>query len=57
MGRPKKVVKKEVEEEEEEQYVTLKYVMNVTTMTINVQTGAQLVMQSGSATPPNFPPK
>lgn len=51
-----KEVKKEVEEEEE-QYVTLKYVMNVTTLNITVQTGAQLVMQSGSATPPNFPPK
>ncbi len=52
-----KVTKKEVEDEEEEQYVTLKYVMNVTTLNITVQTGAQLVMQSGSATPPNFPPK
>lgn len=51
---------KAVEEEsshEEEQYVTLNYIMNVTTLNITVESGAQLVMQSGSATPPNFPPK
>lgn len=53
------MAKKEAEEpeEEEEQYVTLKYVMNITTLNITVQSGGQIVMQSGSATPPNFPPK
>ncbi len=49
-----KVTKKEAEEETE---VYLKYVMNVTTMTINVQSGGTLIMQSGSATPPPVPPK
>lgn len=53
MGRPKKAVVEEPEEEE----VYLKYVMKVTTMTINVQAGGTLIMQSGSVSPPPPPPK
>lgn len=44
-------------EVEEENEVYLKYVMNITTLNITVESGGQIVMQQGSATPPTFPPK
>lgn len=46
---------KKAEEEGDEQY--LKYIMNIKKMTIKIEDGGILIMQSGNPTPPPYVPK